>query len=133
MHFVRSCTYNYTCTKTYAIIVNCLVYKAAFTECLCHCACLVLQNLQRYSIVLIKPWHQVLTVIVWIMLVRYGRANVLMLLYQALPDHPAFTLQGIVSYHILKAQFSYWYTRVKIRTTVLAVSLIHIACNFVSF
>ena len=70
-------------------------------------------------------WHQVLTVIVWIMLVRYGKSNVLMLLYHALPHYPVFTLQGIVSYHILKSQFSYWYTRVKIRTTVLAVSFVH--------
>ena len=70
------------------------------------------------------PWHQVLTVIVWIMLVRYGKSNVLMLLYHALPNHPVFTLQGIVSYHILKSQSSYWYTRVKIRTTVLTVSFV---------
>ena len=35
------------------------------------------------------------------MLIRYGKFNVLMLLYHALqlPDHP-FTLQGIVSYHL---------------------------------
>ena len=50
----------------------------------CYHTCLVLQHLQFYSIVLIQPWHQVLTVIVWIMLVRYGKSNVSMLLYHAL-------------------------------------------------
>ena len=55
-----------------------------YKELACYHTCLVLQHLQFYSIVLIQPWHQVLTVIVWIILVRYGKSNVSMILYHAL-------------------------------------------------